>query len=154
MPISIDKVDLQINSSRKTRKKKDIIKDVDPFLLLSTEIFDYLEREKPFVDPDFSMSHIAVIFNVPQHHVAYCFNHLLKKKFSTVRTEFKVNHAKELLDKGLTETLSIDGIGEKAGFVTRSNFYSSFKAVTGLTPSEYLENKQRAIKTGAINLTK
>lgn len=141
MPISTDKVDLQINSSGKTRKKKDIVKDVDPFLLLSTEIFEYLEREKPFVDPDFSMSHIAVIFNVPQHHVAYCFNHLLKKKFSTVRTEFKVNHAKELLDKGLTETLSIDGIGEKAGFVTRSNFYSSFKAVTGLTPSEYLENK-------------
>lgn len=141
MPISIDKVNLQINSSGKTRKRKDIVKDVDPFLLLSTEIFDYLEREKPFVDPDFSMSHIAVIFNVPQHHVAYCFNHLLKKKFSTVRTEFKVNHAKELLDKGLTETLSIDGIGIKAGFVTRSNFYSSFKAVTGVTPSEYLENK-------------
>ncbi|WP_291401957.1 helix-turn-helix domain-containing protein [Daejeonella sp.] len=141
MPISIDKVNLQINSSGKTRKRKDIVKDVDPFLLLSTEIFDYLEREKPFVDPDFSMSHIAVIFNVPQHHVAYCFNHLLKKKFSTVRTEFKVNHAKELLDKGLTETLSIDGIGIKAGFVTRSNFYSSFKAITGVTPSEYLENK-------------
>lgn len=146
MPISTDIEDNQIPSRGKKRKKKAIIKDVDPFLLLATEIFNYLEKEKPFANPDFSMSHIAVIFNVPQHHVAYCFNHLLKKKFSTVRTEFRVNHAIELLDKGLTETLSIDGIGEKAGFVTRSNFYSSFKAVTGLTPSEYLENRQKLNK--------
>jgi transcriptional regulator GlxA family with amidase domain len=87
------------------------------------------------------MSHIAVIFNVPQHHVAYCFNHVLNKKFSNLRTEFRVNHAKELLDKGLTETLSIDGIGMKAGFASRSNFYSCFKAITGITPSEYLEKK-------------
>ncbi|WP_395805982.1 helix-turn-helix domain-containing protein, partial [Daejeonella sp.] len=140
MPISDRKEEPIITPSDGRRKKKTLPKDVDPFLILSTEIFDYLEREKPFANPDFSMSHIAVIFNVPQHHVAYCFNHLLKKKFSTVRTEFRVNHARELLDKGLTETLSIDGIGIKAGFITRSNFYSSFKAVMGVTPSEYLEN--------------
>jgi AraC-like DNA-binding protein len=140
MPISAKNDE---NHQEKSRKKQAKIKDVDPFLLLSTEIFAYLEKEKPFANPYFSMSHIAVIFNVPQHHVAYCFNHLLKKKFSTIRTEFRVNHAIELLDKGLTETLSIDGIGIKAGFTTRSNFYSSFKVVTGVTPSEYLENKQK-----------
>lgn len=142
MPISARTVNAQASTIDERKKKKTIPKDVDPFLLLSTEIFTYLERERPFANPDFSMSHLAVIFNVPQHHVAYCFNHLLKKKFSTIRTEFRVNHAIELLDKGLTETLSIDGIGVKAGFTTRSNFYSSFKAVTGVTPSEYLENKQ------------
>jgi AraC-like DNA-binding protein len=125
------------------QKKKKIIKpEEDPFLSLSEEILAYLEKEKPFVNSGFSMSHIAVIFNVPQHHVAYCFNHVLNKKFSTLRTEFKVNHAIELLDQGLTQSLSVDGIGIKAGFATRSNFYSSFKAITGLTPSEYLESKK------------
>ena len=109
--------------------------------MLSNEILAYIQKEKPFVNSEFSMSHIAVIFNVPQHHVAYCFNHVLDKKFTTLRNDFRVSYAIELLDEGLTNSLSIDGIGLKAGFSTRSNFYSSFKRITGLTPSEYLENK-------------
>jgi|694.fasta_scaffold155352_2 AraC-like DNA-binding protein len=144
MLVHTNREDLQISSVDEIVKKKAVIKNLDPFLSLSNEILEYLEREKPFVDSKFSMSHIAVIFNVPQHHVAYCFNHLIKKKFSSIKTEFKVNHAKELLEKGFAETLSIDGVGAKAGFGTRSNFYSSFKAITGVTPSEYLENKQKA----------
>jgi YesN/AraC family two-component response regulator len=88
------------------------------------------------------MSHIAVIFNVPQHHVAYCFNQVLNIKFSNLRNEYRVKHAKELLDQGFSETLSIDGIGIKAGFNNRTSFYSSFKAITGVTPSEYLEKSR------------
>lgn len=141
MPISAEKKKALVGKPYKKMKKLEV--NEDPFLTLSEQIIAYLEKEKPFVNSTFSMSHIAVIFNVPQHHVAYCFNHVIKKKFTNLRTEFRVNHAKELLDEGLTHTLSIDGIGVKAGFTTRSNFYSSFKAVTGFTPSEYLENKQR-----------
>ena len=71
--------------------------------------------------------------------IAYCFNNVLAKKFTTLRAEWRVNYAKELLKNGLTDTLSMDGIGYKSGFSTRSNFYSTFKSITGHTPSEYLE---------------
>jgi AraC-like DNA-binding protein len=139
MPISAEK-SVSTGTTLKS-KKLQVELDQDPFLSLSNEILTYLEQEKPFVNSSFSMSHLAVIFDVPQHHIAYCFNHVLNRKFTHLRTEFRVNHAKELLDQGLTEKYSIDGIGVKAGFSTRSNFYSSFKSVTGLTPSEYLEKK-------------
>lgn len=114
----------------------------DPFLPLANKIMAYVYAEKPFVHPDFSMSHIALNLNIPQHHVAYCFNSVLKKKFTAVRAQLRVEYAKELLNKGLSDTLSIDGIGFKAGFSTRSNFYATFKEITGRTPSEYLEEKQ------------
>jgi AraC-like DNA-binding protein len=140
IPISAEKEkNILINNNKKLKKVVEI--EEDPFLVLSNEILAYIQKEKPFVNPEFSMSHIAVIFNVPQHHVAYCFNHVLDKKFTTLRNDFRVSYAIELLDEGLTNSLSIDGIGLKAGFSTRSNFYSSFKRITGLTPSEYLENK-------------
>ena len=139
MPISAEK---SVSTATTLKSKKlQVELDQDPFLALSNDILSYLEQEKPFVNSSFSMSHLAVIFDVPQHHIAYCFNHVLNRKFTHLRTEFRVNHAKELLDQGLTEKYSIDGIGVKAGFSTRSNFYSSFKSVTGLTPSEYLEKK-------------
>lgn len=141
MPISTPK-EKALTAMANQTKKKATEPEEDPFLSLSAEILAYLEKERPFVNSAFSMSHIAVIFNVPQHHVAYCFNHVLNKKFTNLRKEFRVNHAKELLDQGLAETLSIDGIGIKAGFNNRSSFYSSFKTITGLTPSEYLESKR------------
>lgn len=137
MPISAPKEKPLTATPHKT-KKIPIETDEDPFLPLATDILAYLEKEKPFVNTAFSMSHIAVIFNVPQHHVAYCFNQVLNIKFSNLRNEYRVKHAKELLDQGFSETLSIDGIGIKAGFNNRTSFYSSFKTITGITPSEYL----------------
>lgn len=125
------------------KNKASISNNEDPFLALSAAIMAYLEQEKPFVNSTFSMSRIALIFDVPQHHVAYCFNNVLKTKFTDLRTEFRVNHAKELLDKGLTSTLSIDGIGFKAGFSSRSSFFATFKAETGMTPTQYLQQKAK-----------
>jgi len=45
------------------------------------------------------------------------------------------------LQKGLASELSIDGIGRESGFASRSNFYSAFKAETGFTPNEFLNNQ-------------
>jgi AraC-like DNA-binding protein len=50
-----------------------------------------------------------------------------------------VEHAKELLKGGSADSLSIDGIGSQSGFPSRSSFYATFKAETGMTPSQYLE---------------
>ena len=49
-------------------------------------------------------------------------------------------YMKELLNTGTADTLSIDGIGAQSGFSSRSSFYASFKAETGMTPSQYLES--------------
>lgn len=118
---------------------------------LAKDIISYLENEKPFLNSEFSMSHLAVVFNVPQHHIATCFNQIIKKKFTSLRTEFRVNYAKELLVKGLTNTLSIDGIGAQAGFTTRSHFYASFKSIVGCTPLAYLEKQSAPITAININ---
>ena len=128
------------SKKKEIKARKVVLEEIEePFLPLATKIISYIETEKPFVHPDFSISHIAVNLNIPQHHIAYCFNNVLEKKFTALRAEWRVNYAKELLKDGLSETLSIDGIGYKAGFSTRSNFYSTFKSITGQTPSEYLE---------------
>jgi transcriptional regulator GlxA family with amidase domain len=63
----------------------------------------------------------------------------MQTRFTNYRSQLRVDHAKKLLESGLTDTLSIDGIGVKSGFSSRSTFYANFKANTGITPSEYLE---------------
>jgi AraC-like DNA-binding protein len=112
----------------------------DPFFDLVEKINDYLQKEEPYINPEFSINELAAALKVPVHHVSYCLNTLMNVKFTTLRTQLRIKYATKLLNSGQSDELSMDGIGKKAGFSTRSNFYNAFKTETGLTPSEYLES--------------
>ncbi len=118
----------------------------DPFFDLVEKINDYLQKEAPYINPEFSINELAASLKVPVHHVSYCLNTLMNIKFTTLRTQLRIKYATNLLDAGQADDLSMDGIGKKSGFSTRSNFYNAFKTETGMTPSEYLENKNQASK--------
>ncbi|MFM1774716.1 MAG: hypothetical protein RJA53_326 [Bacteroidota bacterium] len=115
----------------------------DPFYELVDKINTYLTKEEPYVNPDFTINELAVALKVPVHHLSYCLNTLMNVKFTTLRTQLRIQYAVKLLDSGQADELSMDGIGKKSGFSTRSNFYNAFKTETGMTPSEYLERKNK-----------
>ena len=101
---------------------------------LATQIEDYLYTNKPFIDPNFSLDDLARQLNVPKHYLYCCFNSVFQKKFSTLRKEIRVMYAKELLLQGNLLNQSMEGIWTKAGFSSKTNFFISFKDVTGFTP--------------------
>lgn len=102
-------------------------------------VMDYLVQEKPYLDKDFSMDKLVQALQLPRHHVYFCMNKVLKVKFPELRKQLRIQHAKELLEQGKNDTLTIEGIGIQSGFSSRSNFFSAFKSEVGCTPSEYLE---------------
>jgi AraC-like DNA-binding protein len=120
-------LDTQINES-----------DLESFYELTKLIKEYLNTKKPFLNPEFSISDISLALNVPQHHVAYCINTILNVRFTKLKSELRIAHAKELLQKGKHYNFTINGIGQSSGFSTRSNFYNAFKIETGLTPTQFL----------------
>jgi AraC-like DNA-binding protein len=112
----------------------------DPLAETAQIIVDYIKTEKPYLYPEFDIEDISEKLDIPKHHIIYCFTIILQKKFTAYRSTVRVEHAKELLNAGTADTLSIDGIGAQSGFSSRSGFYATFKAETGMTPSQYLEN--------------
>jgi AraC-like DNA-binding protein len=124
------------NKTKKTRPKST---DEDPLLETATYITNFIKIEKLYLHPDFDIAEISNTLGIPKHHIVYCFSVILRTRFTTYRSQLRVEHAKKLLKSGITETLSIDGIGAQSGFPSRSSFYASFKAETGMTPSQYLE---------------
>ena len=103
---------------------------------------EYLQKEKPFVNPHFSLAVLAEKLDVPKHHLYYCFNTVLKTKFTTVRTQMRVDYAKECLLNGDLNKLSMEGIWHKAGFSSKTNFFVSFKEVTQMTPLDFIKINQ------------
>ncbi len=140
MEVNEKKIKKEKNNSTANVIKEIIPKD-DPLFELSEKIRNYLYTDKPYLNMEFSISSIAITLQVPQNHVSYCINILMKTSFYKLRSELRVEHAINLLQSDAKDRLTIEAIGEQSGFKTRSNFYMAFKEVTGLTPTEYIASK-------------
>lgn len=134
------KIGMSISKSKSKRKLEQSIKVENLEMEELTEAMqNYLKTEKPFVDPKFSLDDLAKQLDVPKHHLYYCLNSILNIKFITLRTQMRVEYAKELLLNGNLESVSMEGIWTKTGFSSRTNFFVTFKEVTGFTPLEFIK---------------
>lgn len=129
-------------------KKDATQEDEDPFQSLATAIEKYIRDDKPYLDPEFSISTISQHFKVPQHHVHYCFSKIIQSGFPAYRNRLRVEHAKALLAGIQGRQLTIDGIGKQSGFAAKMNFYTAFKKETGMTPRQYLESVDADLRPG------
>lgn len=113
--------------------------ELETYIELAKRIEHYLRLEKPYLDPSFELADLAKALEVAPKQISLACKHGLNKKFTALRASFRVEHAKDLLTKGLTETHTIDAIGLNSGFKSRSTYYEAFRAETGTTPHQYLE---------------
>jgi AraC-like DNA-binding protein len=113
---------------------------ISEFQALSDRIMQVMDEQRPWLAHDFSLDDLAKIMDVPRHHLYYCFNNILKTRFTKLRTEYRVRHAQYLIENGGTQTKTLESIGMESGFSTRGTFITSFREVTGLTPGDYLRS--------------
>jgi AraC-like DNA-binding protein len=130
-----------VQSKRLNHQDDDLDEEDNPFIELRDQINAYLEDEKPYLNPDFSIGDLAIALKAPQHHVSYCLRVLFKQSFPKLKTTLRIQYAIEMMNSAEFEHLSIEGIGQMAGFSSRSSFYSAFQAEIGCSPGEYLDRK-------------
>lgn len=96
-----------------------------------------LQESQPWTAENFSISTLANDLEVPEHHLRYYFNHHLLISFPTYKNRLRVNHVKAIIEEGQHQHLILAGIGQMAGFSSKSSFFAVFKSETGLSPHEY-----------------
>jgi AraC-like DNA-binding protein len=105
------------------------------------QIEDLLENakgKKEYLHPEFSIDHIQADSNIPIHHISFYFNNIAQVKFTEWRNLNRIEHAIELMNKDVLNSVNFKWIATKAGFSTQSTFIRAFKSHTGYSPSEYL----------------
>jgi hypothetical protein len=120
-------------------QSENINKNHEAFKKLSERIVDYFENQKPYLKQNFNLTELSSALGVPQHHISYCFSDFMDISFTKLRSNKRVEHAKELLISGVTKKYSIDKVAELSGFSSRSSFFITFKDYTGLTPTEFVK---------------
>lgn len=110
----------------------------DPFQDLAHNILQYIIEDRPYLQTGFSVTDVSIRFEVPRHHIDYCFSRVLHEKFTDMRKRLRVEYAKSLLEAN--QNLSMEGIGKESGFASKSSFFSSFREITGMTPAEFIRS--------------
>ena len=125
-----------MNRIPKNEENKDLIKS--EIITDSTRIITYLNEEKPYLSPGFSIHDIVSHLNIPQKNVTECFNKVIKIPFPRMRNQLRIEYAMEMFKNNAHLKNSISGVATDSGFNNRATFYIAFREVTQMTPIEWI----------------
>jgi len=100
----------------------------------------YMEEQKPYLSENITIKDLAWELDIPSHHLSIVINNRLNKNFYTFINEYRIKESQEILKDPDNYEASILSIAFRAGFNSKSTFNTTFKKITGLTPSEYRES--------------
>lgn len=103
----------------------------------SKTIESLLVGEKRFLDPTFSAEALAEELQISKSHLSRIFNNEIQIPFSDYINTLRVEEAKKHLQNPEFSNYTLVAIGLEAGFNSKTTFNTTFKKITGQTPSEF-----------------
>jgi AraC-like DNA-binding protein len=95
-----------------------------------------MEHYRPYIRHDFNMNQLSVITNIPVSDIEFYFN-WSHRSFIQYVDEWRVKHAKNLMNKENTLNLEIKSIGSLSGFSSFRKFTEAFTTIEGISPEIY-----------------
>jgi AraC-like DNA-binding protein len=99
---------------------------------------EYLDRERVYTNPDLKMKDLADVLHLSAPKLSQVFNIYLGENYYDFINRYRLSEFKRLIDEGENKRYTITALSEQCGF-KKSNFFSTFRKVEGMTPAEYLK---------------
>jgi AraC-like DNA-binding protein len=122
-------------NKKKSYEKSSLTPEIEENTLQKLQAL--MNHEKPFLSSEFSMPALAKMLNVSPHHLSQILNESLHQNFFEFAAHYRIEEAKKLLASREKAHLKIEEIAEMVGYNSKSAFNTSFKKLTGTTPSEF-----------------
>jgi len=114
--------------------------------ILRQKFEKFMVEEKPYLWVDVNMDEFCVKLNTNRTYLSKLINNFYDQSFSDLLFEYRIRAARELLSDPSKTHLSVEGIGELAGFKTNATFHKKFKNILNLTPQQF---RSKALKRTA-----
>lgn len=106
--------------------------------MLLNKIKEVMENCGEIYSSDFALVRLAELVGSNYKYVSQVINETYHCNFNNYVNEYRIKEAcRRINDFDRYGNMSLEGIGRSVGFKARSSFFTAFKNVTGLTPSDY-----------------
>mgnify|MGYP000153873489 CR=1 FL=1 len=107
---------------------------------LHKKLVAYVEKEKPYINPDLKMGDLAAALDTSSHSLSYLLNQYLNQSYYDFINEYRVTQFKKMVEDSHYSRYTLTALAELCGFSSRASFFRSFKKSTGVTPNEYIRS--------------
>ena len=107
---------------------------------LYEKLVAYVEKERPYINPDLKMGDLAVSLGISSHSLSYLLNQYLNLSYYDFVNEYRISEFKKLVADSKYSRYTLVALAELCGFSSRASFFRSFKKSMGVTPNEYIRS--------------
>lgn len=107
---------------------------------LYAKLTAYVEKERPFTNPDLKMGELATALGTSSHALSYLLNQYINQSYYDFINEYRIAEFKQLVADNKYSRYTLSALAELCGFSSRASFFRSFKKITGVTPNEYIRS--------------
>lgn len=105
--------------------------------LLAEKINHVMQVEKIFMDPQFNLNKFASKVGTNSKYLSKYINVEYDKNVSSFINEYRINESKKLIEDPKNAIYTMEYLAKMTGYNSKSSFYTAFKKMTGMTPTEY-----------------
>lgn len=103
---------------------------------LMTSIGQLMDEQQPYLNPDLKIADVAKALGTNATYVSRCINAERGATFSQFVNAYRISHAQQLLRQ--QPDMKIAALSTASGFANETTFFRAFKALTGMTPKEWM----------------
>lgn len=111
----------------------------DDLLPLRNRLLDFMNAEKPYLEPDLSLTDLARRMHTNPVVLSQVINTGVGKNFNDFVNEYRVEEFKRQLLNPANTHLSFLGLALDCGFNSKATFNRAFRKFTGTSPKEFAQ---------------
>lgn len=101
------------------------------------QLLALFNTEKPFLNPQVSLSDLSEKLSVSTKHLSQVINQSFNKSFFDFINTFRIQEVQQILKESRDDKMTVLEAMYQAGFNSKSSFNTAFKKETGQTPTEF-----------------
>ncbi len=136
---------LEIERKAVARRKESIKKKISPEMIdkILHDLYQVMDDEKIFLQQDLTEPKLASILNTNTSYLSKVINDNFGLNYKGFINKYRITEAQNLILNEAYKNYTIEAISQECGFNSKSVFNATFKKITGLTPSYYMQNKSK-----------
>lgn len=119
--------------------------EVSAQAVLFSELREIFTSRKLYLDPELNLKTVIKLLGTNKKYLYQAISENSDENFRSFINRYRVDEAKRIMEEkiGKSKEINLAELYTLAGFNSSVSFYRAFRAITGLTPKEYLKEIRR-----------